>query len=58
MLNELTLNQVEKALQWLDDGLENSPPPGDLLHLSEVEWLLLQNLLSNLYQQRKSSPLH
>ena len=49
---ELTRNQVEQAFQWLDSPNLLSPP-AELNHLDEWEWLALQRLLSQLYQEKK-----
>jgi hypothetical protein len=57
MLQELTNQQVEKALKWLASPELNGPPE-DLVALSQVEWYLLNRLLDDLMTEKSSLPLH
>ena len=57
MLDNLSLNQLERALEWLASPLPE-PPPLELQSLSELEWYLLHRLLDKLWEERQSSPLH
>ena len=57
MLQDLSQNQLEQALSWLaNPDLLQRPDP--LKHLNEVEWFLLDNLLSTLLAEKDSSPVH
>jgi hypothetical protein len=57
MLQNLSPEQVELALQWLDSPVLN-PPPQELEHLSQVEWYLLDHLLQSLLKEKLLHPLH
>ena len=56
MLQDLNLQQVESALQWLANPLLE-PPPQDLQHLQELEWFLLQRMLDSLMWEKRLNPL-
>ena len=57
MLQELSNQQLEQALAHLVSPLsELLPKPLD--QLSQMEWYLLQQLLSSLLEERNSSPVH
>ena len=57
MLQELTLQQVEQALQWLDSPVQSAPPQ-ELEQLSQVEWYLLDKMLQELLLEKRFSSLH
>jgi hypothetical protein len=57
MLQELTNQQVEKALKWLASPEMNSPPE-ELVALNQVEWYLLNRMLDDLMLEKDSLPLH
>ncbi len=57
MLQELTLQQVEQALQWLDSPVQSAPPQ-ELEQLSQVEWYLLDKMLQQLLLEKRFSSLH
>ena len=57
MLQNLSVSQLEKALSWLDSPVQ-SPPPEELLELTQVEWFLLDRLLQELLIEKQSSRLH
>ena len=57
MLDNLSLNQLESALSWLDSPIK-TPPPEDLRNLQPMEWYLLERMLYLLQKERESSPLH
>ena len=56
MLDHLSLNQVEQALQHLADPLPLAPPE-ELKHLQEMEWFLLSRMLECLMLEKEHSPL-
>ena len=56
MLEQLSHQQVELALKWLDSPIK-SPPPQELEHLNQMEWFLLQRMLDSLLSEKKASPL-
>ena len=57
MPNQLSVPQIEQALEWLDSPVE-SPPPEGLEALSQVEWYLLDKLLQELWREKASSRVH
>jgi hypothetical protein len=57
MLDSLSPNQVELALEWLASPLLESPPE-ELLNLTQVEWFLLDRMLDQLMVERGHSPVH
>ena len=57
MLDNLSHNQVELALEWLASPLLESPPK-ELLDLTQVEWFLLDRMLDQLMTERDHSPVH
>ena len=56
MLDNLSLNQVEQALAWLDDPIQ-TPPPEELESLSQMEWFLLDRMLQALMLEKRHNPL-
>jgi hypothetical protein len=56
MLQELSNQQVEKALAWLASPVLE-PPPQELEQLSQVEWYLLNQLLQSLLLEKQSQLL-
>ena len=57
MLTNLSVEQVEQALQWLDSPVQSAPPQ-ELEQLSQVEWYLLDQMLQNLILEKRFSSLH
>ena len=57
LLTELTLQEVELALNYLADPLQVEPPQ-TLQHLSDLEWLTLEVLQSRLELEKQNSSLH
>ena len=57
MLQDLTRPQVEQALAWLAHP-DLQPVPQELKELSQVEWLLLHQLLETLLVEKLAHPLH
>ena len=55
-MRQLSVPQIEQALEWLDSPVL-SPPPEELESLSQVEWFQLDRLLQALWQERASNPL-
>jgi hypothetical protein len=48
---------VEQALEWLaSQDLE--PPPQELEELSQVEWMLLDRMLRDLWTEQRYSQQH
>ena len=56
MLQELSNQQLEQALAHLVNPLPQSPPE-PLSKLTQVEWYLLEQLLSNLLLEKGCNPL-
>ena len=56
MLQNLSNQQVEKALAWIYDPLPK-PIPKELRHLQQMEWFLLSRMLESLLQEQEDSPL-
>ena len=56
MLDNLSVKQVEKALEWLDSPVQ-SPPPEELLELTQVDWFLLDRMLQALLVEKELNPL-
>lgn len=57
MLQELNQQQVEQALQYLHQQPTHFPPPKGLEHLNEMEWFLLDRMLSSLLKEKQGNPL-
>ena len=57
MLDKLSTEQVEKALEWLASPVQEAPA-ADLLGLNQQEWFLLDRMLLQLMKERDSSPVH
>jgi hypothetical protein len=57
MLNNLSVQQVEQALEWLAQPVQCHPPQ-DLENLDPLEWFLLERMLQALLQEQNSSPMH
>lgn len=55
-MRQLSLPQIEQALEWLDSPVQ-SPPPQELESLSQAEWLQLDRLLQALWKEKANSPL-
>ena len=55
MLQDLTQNQVESALQYLHLQPTSFPPPSDLKGLNEMEWFLLDRMLESLLKEKQHS---
>ena len=56
-LINLSLPQLERALAYLANPEELSPPP-DLPELPQAQWQLLQALLEKLELERQHNPVH
>ena len=56
MLDNLSVNQLEQALKWLDSPVQDAPPE-ELESLSQMEWFLLDRMLQGLLQEKELSPL-
>ena len=52
VLEKLSQNQVEQALQWLSSPVQE-PPPQELESLNQVEWFLLSRLLESLLLEKQ-----
>ena len=57
VLNNLTISQVEQALEYLADPVQIYPPPQELKELQPMEWFLLERMLQHLMLERKGQPL-
>ena len=57
VLSDLSVEQIEQALQWLDNPLE-CPPPPELESLNQLDWFLLDKLLQQLQLEREHNSLH
>ena len=57
MLQDLSVNQLEQALSWLNSPVQ-SPPPQGLETINEMEWFLLDQLLQTLLLEKAHSRLH
>jgi hypothetical protein len=57
MLQNLTQQQLEQALVWLDSP-QVQPYPKELQNLNEVEWMLLSGLLMTLQAEKDNSQVH
>ena len=55
--NQLSVPQIEQALEWLNSPVE-LPPPEELESLSQIEWFQLDRLLQALWWERARNPLH
>ena len=53
---ELTNEQMEQALQFLTTW--EPEPPESLRHLQMYHWMLIQNLLEKLMQEKERSHVH
>ena len=56
MLDNLTLPQVEKALQWIAQPIKE-PPPKELEEVNDLEWFLLTRMLQELMSEKSQQPL-
>jgi hypothetical protein len=56
VLQDLSNQQVERALAWLASPLLDPPPQG-LENLNDLEWMLLERLLENLMLERAHNPM-
>jgi hypothetical protein len=54
--HQLSVPQIEQALEWLDSPVA-SPPPQELEALSQVEWFQLDRLLQALWREKANNPL-
>ena len=57
MLQNLSVNQMEQAFQWLESPMKQAPPQ-ELQRLNEVEWMLLERMLQGLLVEKEHSPVH
>ena len=57
MLTNLSVRQVEQALQWLASPIQE-PPPEELVSLSQLEWMLLDRMLRDLHLEQLMHPVH
>ena len=57
LLSNLSPDQVESALEWLYSPVQ-SPPPEELVELSQLEWFLLDRMLASLLSEKDRHPLH
>ena len=57
MLQDLSINQMEQAFQWLESPMKQAPPQ-ELQRLNEVEWLLLERMLQGLLMEKNCNPVH
>lgn len=55
-LQQLSVEQLEQALAWLDSPVQ-CPPPEGLESLNQVEWFLLDRMLQGLLWEREHNPL-
>jgi hypothetical protein len=56
MLDNLSLQQVEKALAYLAHPVQTHPPK-DLEELNPQEWFVLERMLQALLNEKLHSPL-
>ena len=56
-LRSLSLEQIEQALLWLDNPLQEEQPK-DLQELNPGEWFQLDLLLRGLQWEKEHNPLH
>ncbi len=56
VLSNLSVEQIEQALKWLDSPVQ-SPPPPELESLNQLEWYLLDKLLQQLLVEKENSRL-
>ena len=57
MLQNLTKEQVEMALEYLYKQVLMYPPPEELKHLNEAEWIVLDKMLEGLIREQQESRL-
>ena len=57
LINQLSLKQVELALEYLADQ-EQKEPPLELQDLDPLEWLTLQVLQVSLMVEKRNSSVH
>jgi hypothetical protein len=57
MLTNLSVRQVEQALQWLASPIQE-PPPEELVSLSQLDWMLLDRMLRDLHLEQLMHPVH
>ena len=57
MLQNLTKEQVEMALEYLYHQVIMYPPPKELEHLNEAEWIVLDKMLEGLIREQQDSRL-
>jgi hypothetical protein len=57
MLQDLSVNQMEQAFQWLESQMKQAPPQ-ELQQLNEVEWMLLERMLQGLLMEKNCNPVH
>jgi hypothetical protein len=57
MLQNLSVPQIEQALQWLDSPTLE-PPPEELRTLNELEWMFLDRMLRGLQLEKRANPVH
>ena len=56
MLDNLSLQQVERALSYLAQPVQTHPPEG-LEELNPQEWFVLERMLQALLSEKLNSPL-
>jgi hypothetical protein len=56
MLNDVTLKQVEQALKYLESDEQKIPL--ELKNLTDLEWVAMKVLSSQIKIQREESSLH
>ena len=56
VLSNLSVDQVELAMEWLHSPIRNAPPE-PLVCLTQLEWFLLDRMLASLLHEKESSPL-
>ena len=57
VLQDLSQQQLEKALEWLHQPVQTWPLPPELKNLTEWEWHLLQRMLYLLLEEKQEHPL-
>jgi hypothetical protein len=57
VLSNLSIHQVEQALEYLAEPVQTYPLPEELKELQPQEWFLLERMLQALMLERSSKPL-
>ena len=58
LMNDLTLQEIELAMWFLENSTMQTPIPKPLKNLQEKDWIAVQVLLEELMEQRSIAVLH